>query len=368
MGGPMTAIVWDGKPYPDGLSFRDFEVPEPGPGWVLVYNKASGICGSDLHYLSGRGRDLIPDQNLPAVLGHENAGIVIRPGPGVTGLQPGQRVAAEPLHGCMQFGGSCSLCRVGKYNICRSGKVHVGIPMVRMLPGGYGEYSIVHETRLFPIPERISFEEAALLDVLAVSVHAMQIGRPRIGETAVVYGCGVLGLDTIQCLRAVGIGEIVAVAKYEFQAEAARRLGAREVILSQDGTDPSEAIRQLTDGSGVDQVYECVGGETDAIAQAIAMCGRGGRVVMMGAFPSGPRPVSLRTMLTNEISLLACNSYATAGTVREYQIALDMLIQGQADHMSLITHRYAPEDYQTALDVTMNKAAHASIKTVFVRQ
>jgi len=364
----MKAIVWDGTTYPDSLSMRDWPIPEPGPGWVLVNNKAAGICGSDLHYLLGYTRHLIPDRNLPAILGHENAGVVVKVGPGVTSVKPGDRVAVEPLHGCMEFGGSCPMCRVGKYHLCQSGLTHVGIPIVKMLPGGYGEYSIVHETRLFHIPDNVTFEEAALLDILAVNVHAANIGRPYMGDSAVVLGCGIIGLDMIPVLRAAGVTNIIGVAKYEFQAEVAKRVGAKEVVVMHKGTDPVQEVMKLTGGLGVDQVYECVGGETDALDQSVAMCAPGGAVISLGVF-SGRRPVDLLAFLFKEVKILASNSYATAPSgKREYQISMDLLRDGLVDHKNLITHRYAPEQWREAIDVAIAKGKQHAIKTMFIRE
>lgn len=362
----MRAIVWDGSNYPEGLTFQDVSKPKPGSGWVLVHNKACGICGSDLHFLNGQNRNLIPDRNLPAVLGHENAGVVVELGENVSSVKVGDRVAVEPLHGCIDFGEGCPMCRVGKYHICQRGKSHVGIPLVRMLPGGYGEYSIVHENHLFPITEGLSFEETALLDVLACNVHAVKLARPSMGDSAVVLGCGIIGLDMIQCLRVEGVSEIIAVAKYSFQADAAREMGAKEVVLLEPGLDPVEEVDRITGGCGVDQVYECVGGESDAINQSIYMCRKGGSVIMIGVF-SGQRPVDLRTMMGKEVHILTSCAYSTAGFAREYQIGMDLLADGSVDHKKLITHRFYPEDYRQAFDVAMSKGEHSSIKTVFVR-
>ncbi len=362
----MKAIVWDGGVYPDSLTYRDFDVPEPGPGWVLVYNKAAGICGSDLHYLLGYTRHLIPDENLPAVLGHENAGVVVKVGEGVTSVKPGDRVAVEPLHGCMQFGKTCPMCQIGKYHLCQYGLTHVGIPIVKMLPGGYGEYSIVHETRLFHIPENVTFEEAALLDILAVDVHAAKLIRPGEGDSTVVYGCGIIGLDMIQCLRVEGVRDIIAIAKYPFQAEMAKKLGATEVILLEPGMDAVQEVMRLTQGWGVDQAYECVGGESDALDESVRMCRPGGCAVMLGVF-SGRRPIDLLTMLLKEVNIISSNSYSTAGYQREYQIAMDLLRDGKVDHFSLITHKFSPEEYRQAIDVAIAKGKKQCIKSMFIR-
>jgi threonine dehydrogenase-like Zn-dependent dehydrogenase len=362
----MKAVVWDGTEYPSSLSYRNFDAPDPEPGWVVVNTKAAGICGSDLHYLLGYTRHLIPDKNLPAVLGHENAGVVVRVGEGVTSVKPGDRVAVEPLHGCMEFGRSCPMCRIGKYHLCQYGLTHVGIPIVRMLPGGYGEYSVAHESRLFHIPDNVTFEEAALLDILAVDVHAVKITKPTVGDTAAVLGCGIIGLDMIQTLRAEGVADIIAVAKYDFQAEAAKRLGAKEIILLDGEVNPVEEVMKLTDNWGIDQVYECVGGNTDALDQAVAMCRPGGNAVMLGVF-SGHRPIDLLTMLLKEVNILSSNSYSTAGDKREFQISMDLLANGLIDHQSLVTHRFSPKDYKLAIDLAIEKGENKSIKTMFIR-
>lgn len=363
----MKAIVWDGRNFPEGLQYLDYEIPEPGPGWVLVRNIAAGICGSDLHYLLGYTRHLIPDKNLPAILGHENASIVVKCGDGVTTVKPGERVAVEPLHGCIQFGQTCPMCQIGKYHLCQNGLTHVGIPLVRMLPGGYGEYSIVHETRLFHIPETVTFEEAAMLDILAVGVHAAKIIKPGVGDTAVVMGCGVIGLDMIQCLKAEGLRDIIAIAKYEFQADMARKLGASETIVLDPGVDPVKEVMRMTDGWGVDQIYECVGGGSDAIEESIKMARIGGNVVMLGLF-NGQRPVDLLTMLLKEVNIISANSYSTSGYQREFQIALDMLKNGQVDHKSMVSGKFDPSDYEEAISTAIAKGKKVSFKTMFIRE
>ncbi len=363
----MQAIIWDGMDFPGGLRYGSFPRPVPGPGWVLVHNRAAGICGSDLHYLLGRRKGVVPSANLPAVLGHENAGLVVEVGPGVTSVKPGNRVAVEPLHGCIQFGESCPMCRVGQYQLCLKGLAHVGVPRVRMLPGGYGEYSIVHETRLFPMPEGMSFAEAAMLDVLAVGVHALRIGHPMVGDSAAVLGCGVIGLDMIQCLRAAGVTKTLAVAKYDFQAEAARRVGATAAVVVGEGADLAEAARSLVGGPGVDQVYECVGGATDGVNTAMTMCRPGGKIIVLGGFTARPA-IDMAGLNRKELALLASNSYSTAPDgKREYAIAMELLRTGHVDHRALATHTFAPERYREAIDGAIGKGQAKLIKGLFVR-
>ncbi|UCF10071.1 MAG: alcohol dehydrogenase catalytic domain-containing protein [Candidatus Bipolaricaulota bacterium] len=364
----MRAIVWDGDLWPKGLELKEFPIPELRPGWVLVRNRAAGICGSDLHYLGGQTRHLIPDRNLPAVLGHENAGVVVKVGAGVGGLEPGDRVAVEPLHGCLETGRlpPCAACLAGHYELCEHHLTHVGIPLVEMLPGGYGEYSIVHASKAHKMPEGVSFEDAALLDVLAVGVHALGIGKPIPGMSAAVLGSGVIGVDLIQCLRAWGISEIIATARYHFQAEAAKKAGASAVVELGEGIDPVEEVLRLTDGRGVDQVYEGVGGKTDVVDEAIRMCRRGGLVIMTGIF-DGRRPIDLLTMLFSGVSILSSNSYSITGMKSDYEIALDLLASGQATHDFVVTHRFAPEQFNEAIETAFDKKGNQCLRAMFVR-
>ena len=366
MVGSMKAVIWNGEVFPQGLSYGDFDVPEPPPGWVLVHNLAAGICGSDLHYLQGFAREEIPNMNLPAVLGHENAGVVVRTGEGVTAFKTGDRVAVEPLHGCMEFGSSCPMCLAGKYNLCLSGVAHVGLPFVRNLPGGFGEYSIVHQRHLYLLPDSVSFEDASLVDILAVGVHAVNIGQPALGDTVVVIGCSMIGLDLIQCLKLSGV-DILAVGRHPFQAEAAHKLGASHTFILDHPFDPTRAVQDLTWGRGADQVYECVGGQGETLNQAIAMCRMGGKVIMIGEF-YGLRPTNLFSMMMKEVPILTSNAYSTFGTDREFQVALRLLADKKVDHNLLITHRFDPENFLEAFETSFSKKASRSIKSIFVRQ
>lgn len=362
----MKALIWDGRNYPEGVFLGEVARPGVKPGWVLIENKATGICGSDLHYITGLTRHIVPDHNLPAVLGHENAGVVVEVGEGVTGFKPGDRVAVEPLHDCYALGlDPCPYCRTGRYHLCPN-LSWFGIPIRSYMPGGYGQFSIAHHTRLFKVPDNVSLEHAALLDILAVCVHAVKIAKPSMGDTAVVLGCGVIGLDQIQCCRAEGVDNIIAVARYDFQADVAKQFGAKEVISMESGVDPVKEVLRLTGGAGVDQVYECVGGDTDAIDESIQMCRPGGNVIMIGVF-SGRRPIDLLSMLLKEVNVLASNSYSNAGYTREYQIGMDLMANGRVNHEPFVTHRYAIEDFREAIDVAIHKRQNKCLRVEFVR-
>lgn len=360
----MKAIVWNGKPWFEGLSYEDFPVPEYGGDWVLIHNDVCGICGSDLHFFSGAQDGRFPEKNLPAVFGHEVAGTVVAADP-AAGFKAGERVAVEAIHSCLNFGKTCPRCLSGQFHMCDEGMTHIGLPYVRMLPGGYGEYSAVHKDKLIRLPDTVSMDEAALLDILVVNVHGARLGNPQLGETCAVYGCGVVGLSMIQVLHAKGAAKLIAICKYPYQAELAKKCGASDVVLYDAETTVRE-VMDLTDGNGVDLVFECVGGKSNAINDAIHFTTRQGRIVMMGIFAGNP-PIDLNSMFMKEISLISSNSYGRSGYRDEFAISVDMLKYKQVDHDILISHRFRPEDYVGAIEAARGKSRSKAVKVLFER-
>jgi len=254
----------------------------------------------------------------------------------------------------------------GQFHMCDEGMTHIGLPYVRMLPGGYGEYSAVHKDKLHKIPDNVSLDEAALLDILVVNVHAVRLGDPQLGECCVVYGCGVVGLSMIQVLYAKGIRNLIAIAKYPYQAEIAKKCGAAHVVLYKNKEQVVQDVMALTGGNGADQTYECVGGSSGAINDAAAFTTRQGKIVMMGIFAGVPE-TDLNTLFMKEISLIASNSYGMSGYRDEFAIALEMLAYKQVDHNLLISHRFKPEQYVEAIEAARGKDKSGAVKVLFER-
>lgn len=360
----MKAIIWNGKPWFDGLSYEDFPMPQADGNWVLVKNNVCGICGSDLHFFSGAQDGRFPAENLPAIFGHEIASTVVEADPS-TGFKPGDRVAVEAIHSCINFGGTCPRCMSGQFHMCDEGMTHIGLPYVRMLPGGYGEYSAAYKTKLHKIPDNVTLDEAALLDILVVNVHSVRLGNPQLGDYCVVSGCGVVGLSLVQVLYARGIRNLIAICKYPFQAELAKKCGASDVILYSKDTVVQDVL-SITKGNGADQVYECVGGRSTAIDDAIGFTTRQGKIVMMGIFAGKPA-IDLNGLFMKEISLISSNSYGMSGYRDEFAIALEMLEKKQVDHNILITHRFKPEQYVEAIKAARGKDESKAVKVLFER-
>ncbi len=359
----MKAVMWNGKPFFDGLSYGDFPVPKLKKDWVLVRNIICGICGSDMHFFSGAREGRFPEKNLPAVFGHETASIVVEAGP-ETGYKPGERVAAESIHSCASFGKSCGYCNVGDIHVCEE-RSTVGLPYMTMIHGGYGEFSLIHKDKLHRLPGNVSMEHAALLDIVSVNVHAVMIGQPKLGDICAVMGCGVIGLSLVQVLKAHGMANIIAICKYPFQAEIAKKSGASDIVMYADETVVGDVLK-LTDGKGADQIYECVGGSANSMNMAVKCAARKGKVIMMGAF-DGEHMVDLNTMFKREISILPANSYAWSGHRNEFDIAIDMVAHNQVDNGLLISHRFKPEEYVDAINAMRGKGKSKAVKILFVR-
>lgn len=199
MEGKMKAAVMTG---PLKMEWEERDIPIPGPEELLIKLEYVGVCGSDLHFYSdGRLANWVPDG--PLVLGHEPGGVVVEVGPGVEGFTVGDRVALEPGVPC----GHCEDCLKGHYNLCQHVKF-MAIPGER--DGVFSEYCTHAASMTFHLPDNVSTMEGALMEPLAVGMHACELSNAKIGQSAVVLGCGCIGLVTIMSLRARGITEIYA--------------------------------------------------------------------------------------------------------------------------------------------------------------
>ncbi|HTT21082.1 MAG TPA: alcohol dehydrogenase catalytic domain-containing protein [Candidatus Sulfotelmatobacter sp.] len=252
------------------LKFRLTEMPtaDPGPGEVQVRVEAVGICGSDLHAYSEGAVGSTPNI-YPMVLGHEPAGKIVKTGPGVTGVAPGDCGALEPALYCYH----CEFCSRGLHNVCAN---------IRFLsspnePGFFRELVNLPIANFLPTPAGISFDQATLVEPLGVALHSLYLASIRPAETVAVIGAGPIGLLTIAALRAAKAGRIWAVEPLEHRRELARLIGADAAL------EPVEAEAEILRSSrrGVDCAIDCAAKE-DTTGQAIRMTRNAGRVVLTG--------------------------------------------------------------------------------------
>ena len=237
--------------------------------------KCCGVCGSDLHHYRGEWK------RGEYAGGHEFGGVVVEVGEGVEGFDLGDRVCVE----CFSHCGRCSYCVTGHYNLCDR-RQYVG----GKAPSGFSELAAVSASSLYKIPDTMSFEDAALVEPLAVSYRAFALTGARHRDTVAVLGSGTIGLLVTAAAKAAGVGRIIATAKYPAQADLATDLGASEVVMTSDNV--VEAINTLTDGNGADAVVETIAA-ADNFNHAMAIARRRGTVVLVGGYWK-PLEVELR--------------------------------------------------------------------------
>ena len=288
------------------------EMPEPpmGPEDVLVQVKACGICGSDIHGFDGSTGRRIP----PLVMGHEASGVVYKTGADVTEFRVGDRITFDSTVYC----GKCYFCRRGEVNLCDSRQVLGVSPPEYRRHGAFAEYVAVPRHIIYPLPDALSFEHAAMIEAVSVAVHAVGRTPVKLGDTAVVVGSGMIGLLVVQTLCLAGCSRVIAVDVDEKRLQVAAELGA-EICLNARKLDvPSAIVRDHTSDRGADIAVEAVG-NTQALQTALASLRKGGTLTLIGNL-SPKVELPLQSVVTRQISLLG--SCASSG---EYPACIDLL-------------------------------------------
>jgi L-iditol 2-dehydrogenase len=317
----------------DDLRLNEEPKPKPGPGEVLLRVTAVGICGSDLEWLSEGG---IGDAHLdrPLVLGHEFAGVI------ESGPRRGERVAVDPASNC----NACEWCLTGHPNLCSN----LRFAGHSSSDGALQEYMSWPEHLLYPLPRSLSGSDGAVLEILGVAIHAVDLGHLKTGMSVGVFGCGPIGLLTVQVAKASGATQIIATDVLMHRLDAARSYGATAVIQARDGEERFEVL-EATQGRGVDVAFEAAG-ENSAVETAITAARLGGRVVLIG-IPSDDR--------TTFTASTARRKGLTIALVRRmkhtYRRAIDMAVSGLVDIRTLVTHRYPLVDFETAFSVAKER-------------
>jgi L-iditol 2-dehydrogenase len=306
-------------------------MPKVHDGESLVQITAVGLCGSDLHWYDEGG---IGDARItyPLVGGHEMAGVVRG------GDLDGVRVAVDPAIPCHH----CDLCVAGHPNLCRN-MVFAGHATT---DGGFQQYLAWPTARLHPLPDSLSDADGAMLEPLGVAIHAVDLGRVRLGASVAVLGCGPIGLLMIQVARAAGAARVLAADPLPHRREVAIERGADAVL---DPSEPRyyERLSEFTDGLGVDVAFE-IAGTDSAIDAAVEVVRPGGRVVLAGipsaetsSFPASP---ARRKGLT----------FSMVRRMKEvYPRATALVTGGLVDVRNLVSHRFPLEDVAAAFETAV---------------
>jgi threonine dehydrogenase-like Zn-dependent dehydrogenase len=394
LGGLTKAAVFGRA---SGVRLSDLAEPAlPADDWVRLEILKAGICGTDIGNLTFKASPAMePFGSFPAVLGHEILARVIEVGPAVRSVEPGQRVAVDPVLSCTVRGYAapegCPSCADGHPNTCAragdEGELEIGgHPIARGttigyhadIPGGWGERTIAHESQLFPVDDALDDRAGVLIEPLSVGMHAALGMQPWGGGPALVIGSGPIALGTIWALRAAGFGgEILSQIKRGHEAKLARDLGASGTISPGD-----EARQALVDtgaqaympiigdevyaGGGFPLIFDCVG-SAETIKQALRYAAPRGRIVMLGC-AAEIKKLDLTFVWAHELTVKGFVCYGReqwrGGSAHTFRITHDLMLESGAPVAEMVTHVFPLRQYRDALAAAADRRASGSIKVV----
>jgi L-iditol 2-dehydrogenase len=317
---------------PGFIEIREVPRPKAGAGEVLLRVKRIGVCGSDIHVWHG----LHPYTSYPVVQGHEVSGTIEELGPGAAASAPGMKLGVLATFMPQITCGSCYPCRNGSYNICDSLRV-----MGFQAPGAAQDYFPVAADKIVLLPAGFSTEVGAMIEPMAVAVHALRRGGGAAGKKVVVVGAGPIGNLVVQVAKAQGARQVIVMDKSAFRLRLALECGADFTV---DATSEalSDAIAKHFGPDKADLILECIGAEP-TMTQAVLSARKGSTVVVVGVF--GKKPVvDLGLVQDREISLVGTLMYRA----EDYRDAVALASSGKMALDRLVTDRYEFEDYAEA--------------------
>jgi len=323
---------------PEDLRMETISIPSLGPEEVLVRVKSCALCGSDLHAYLGKHPRVV----FPRVLGHEFAGIIDQKGERVQGWEVGQRVCCDIDLPC----GQCDLCRQGRRNLC-----------VRLRTqgfdsdGAYAELVKVPQQNLYALPEGVSFDQASLVQTLAVAYNGVKRrGEVKVQDKVLIFGCGPIGLCALTVAKASG-ARVFMVDTLEYRLEIARDMGADQTC-NPENKDLIESALEWTGGKGVDKVIECVGGTQDVtLSQATQVVKRGGLIVVVGTYGNNRATLRMAEFKDRELELRGSRAYVDA-----FPDCIELVASGKLGLEKMITHRFALQEVEKGLKLMRDKA------------
>ena len=346
MNGKMTAAVLYGK---EDVKIEKVPIPRVGEGEVLVKVHVALTCGTDLKvYQRGyHARMIVP----PALFGHELAGVIEEVGPGVRGFRKGMKVVALNSAPCQK----CFYCSKHQENLCED---------LLFNNGAYAEYIRIPrrivEQNMLVVPPSVTFEEAAMIEPLACVLRGLHETKVEIGDTVTVIGGGPIGLMFVQVAKATGCN-VISVVKRDSQVEAAKRMGAHDVVQITKTHDPIEAVRTLTPSKrGSDVVIEAVG-RPQAWEWSIDMVRKGGTVNFFGGCANGTKVQLDTTRLHYSEITLKATFHHTPETVRK---AFGLMAEKKVRSTDYITGEAPLSRLQQVLRHMLNR--NGDIKTAII--
>lgn len=315
---------------PKKVTFREIDVPKIKEDQVLIKMKSIGVCGSDIHVFHGEH----PFTSYPVTQGHEVSGQIVEIGEKVDSFTVGQKVTIEPQIYC----GECYPCRHGKYNLCEELKV-----MGFQDTGAASEYFAVDASKVTLLPEEMSYEEGAMIEPLAVAVHAIkQIGDVT-GLNVAVLGAGPIGNLVAQSAKGLGAKSVLITDISDLRLEKAKECGVDHCVNTKT-KDFGEAMIEAFGPDKADVIYDCAGNNI-TMGQAIKYARKGSDIVLVAVF-SGMATIDLAVANDHELNIRSSMMYRHD----DYVDAINMVNEGKIQLKPLIYKTFAFKDYQAAYE------------------
>lgn len=326
------------------IRLEDVEEPVLQEGEVLVQVKAVGICGSDIPRIYQNGT-----YRHPLIPGHEFSGVAVKSGSAADTALEGQRVGVFPLIPCKE----CPPCRKKQYEMCRNYS-YLG----SRRDGGFAEFVAVPAENLIRLPDHVSFEAAAMMEPMAVAVHAMRRISPCVFDRIVICGAGTIGMLLFLFLREAGMRDIFVFGNKDFQKQTLLRLGLQEDAYCdiREG-DTTRWLMERTNGLGADVFFECVG-RNETLTQALSQTSFSGRIMLVGN-PIGEMNLEKSVywkILRDQMTVMGTwNSSFTNDPGDDWHYVMTRLEQKRIAPEELITHRLLPEQLELGFHIMRDK-------------
>ncbi len=315
---------------PKKIEFREVPIPEPKEQEVLIKIMKIGICGSDIHVYHGTH----PFTSYPITQGHEVSGEIVKLGSKVEGFSIGQKVTIEPQVTC----GTCYLCRTGKYNLCENLKV-----MGFQTTGTASEYFAADAAKVTLLPDELSFDEGAMIEPLAVAVHAVNQSGGVTDKNIVIIGSGPIGNLVAQAAKAKGAKSVLVADISQCRLEIVRECGI-DLVVNTKNKDLGEAILDCFGKDKADIIYDCAGNDI-SMGQAIKYARKGSQIILVAVFGKMAN-IDLAVLNDHELDLNTTMMYRHG----DYVEAIKLVKEKKINLVGLMTNHFPFKKYQEAYE------------------
>ncbi len=360
----------------------------PTPQWVKIKPYYSGICGSDINLITLKDSPYTsPFVSFPFVMGHENCGTIVETGPEVDNLKTGMRVVVDPMLTCNVRGfakDQCPPCKTNNQSRClnfRKGCISPGllIGTCKDTGGSWSDAFVAHSENVYPLPESMDWETAALIDSFASAVHPVARHFPETQDRVLIIGGGPVGLCVLLALRSLGFeGNVSIMVKYPFQEKIAQEAGADNIIYFKGNYKETLAnifdmellspmLGEKVPLGGPEKIFDCIG-SSSSLKDSLSMAGPGGNVVLVG-LASFPKGIDWTPIWLKELSINGIFTYSTEFTeedpISTYELSIRLATENNLPLSSLLTHTFPLEEYKKAMEYNLSKSRHGLIKSAF---